>query len=139
MWRFLLLLFLASSCCNRTVSGLRQGYWKEKDSISGALYVSKGRYRNDFQKGKWRYKKDGKLVKKESYKGEDCHVMLYDEAGNKIREGYTKLILADSLAHWFYHGPWKNYDRNGNLISTDLYHEGALLEPMDSLPLTNPN
>lgn len=118
---------LLASCSNRTVSGLKQGYWKQKDTVNGIVYESKGRYKKGLPVGKWIYKSDGKLTKKERYKGEDCYVELYGSTQKLERAGNAKLAVEGNDLHWYYVGDWITYDVFGKPIFIDTYYRGELV------------
>ncbi len=121
-----LILFL-TSCSNRTVAGVKQGFWKQKDTLNGIAYESKGRYRDGLPKGKWVYKTNGKLSKKEKYKGEDCFVQFFGTTGKLERSGNAKLAVEGKDLHWFYFGDWLTYDVFGRVIFVDTYYRGELV------------
>lgn len=111
---------------NKIIDGKRQGRWIEKDTLNGQLYLAKGRYKDDFQCGTWKYRAGRQLVKKEKYKGADCHTWFYHKNGKVMREGFTKLIINDSILHWYYTGDWIEFDTLGKPIEIDTYKLGEL-------------
>lgn len=128
LFAFFFAFLLVTSCGqNRTVDGKRQGRWTNVDTINGVLHISKGRYKDDFERGTWKYRVGNKLVKKEKYKGIDCHTWIYHDNGQVMREGYTQLIHTGQLLHWYYTGDWTEFDTLGKPIEVDTYHLGELI------------
>ncbi|MBD3582031.1 hypothetical protein [Flavobacterium selenitireducens] len=129
MKRFLVIssAFVLISCSNRTVGGLKQGYWKQTDTLNGVTYQSKGRYKNGLPVGKWKYKTNGKLTKKEKYKGEDCYVEFFGSTEKLERAGNAKFVREGNDLHWYYVGDWITYDIFGNPIYVDTYYRGELV------------
>lgn len=132
----ILLVFalLLTSCSNRTVNGLRQGYWKETDTINGVVHTSQGRYRDGLPVRTWKYKADGKLVKREKYKGEDCFVEHLDINRKVTRSGMAKLSAGGNNLHWYYTGDWTTFDLFGRPIFVDTYYRGELVGEKEIIP-----
>lgn len=124
---FLCAILVFASCSNRTVAGLKQGFWKQTDTVNGITYQSKGRYKKGLPVGKWKYFTNGKLTKKEKYKGEDCYVEFYGTTKKLERAGNAKLVLEGKDLHWYYVGDWITYDVFGNAIYVDTYYRGELV------------
>lgn len=124
---FLIALLFLTSCSNRTVNGVRQGYWKETDTVNGIPHVSKGRYRDGMPVKTWKYFANGKLVKKEQYNGDDCLVSLYGPDKTLELTLMAKLVREENTLHWFYVSDWTTYDVFGNTIYIDTYYRGELV------------
>ena len=115
------------------VNGKRHGFWKERDTIDNIIYISKGRYNQNYQTGTWTYIAENKRYKKEKYKGNSCYTIIYDEIGRLKRDGQTKLDTTASLLHWYYSGDWTTYDSVGKPIWIDTYYKGELVGERDLL------
>ena len=138
-------LILTSCQINRTVKGHKHGRWVhtsdivKKDfklltklgySLPQGLnegYYYKGRYRQGSEVGTWRYYMNGKLVRKEKYRGAIAYVRFYNSNGKIDCEGKTFLDSSDKLIHWYFTGFWKCYDENGSLVVTRNYEKGEMV------------
>lgn len=105
---------------NQTVNNFPEGKWITTDTLD-FIYTTKGKYRKGIEVGIWKSFNNGKLVKKEKFKKNLCKTTFYFPNGKKQKQGYTKLVLEDSLLHWFYFGKWSFYNRNGKLDSIKNY------------------
>ena len=112
---------------NQTIAKKREGLWIEKYSLDSAHYKSIGKYKNDDPIKKWRYYLDGKIIKREKYKGNTCSTRFYHENGKLQSEGKTRLDTSAKYAHWFYTGNWNFYDDKGKLLVVRKYDDGELL------------
>lgn len=116
----LISLVSCKSRINQTVNNLPEGKWITTD-ILDFIYTTKGKFRKGIEVGTWKSFKNGKLVKKEKYKKNLCKTTFYFPNGEKQKQGYTKLVMEDSLLHWFYFGKWHFYNQNGKLDSIKNY------------------
>ncbi|RZJ66764.1 MAG: hypothetical protein EOO50_08720 [Flavobacterium sp.] len=126
---FIALAFL--SCSNRFSNGKRQGFWKERDTVNGIVYIAKGRYNKNYQTGTWIYIAENKRYKKEKYQGTVCHTFIYGEDEKLKREGYTRLDTTATLIHWYYSGDWTTFDSIGKPIWIDTYYKGEIVGEKD--------
>lgn len=127
---FLAISMMLISCrTNRVIDGKRVGLWIEHDTIEGSVYTSRGRYKNDFEVGKWRHFKNKTVVKTEKYHDSICLTTHYHANGNVRLQGKTKLQERENELHWFYFGPWNEYDSVGNLLETTVYENGLQVDP----------
>ncbi|MBF4519150.1 hypothetical protein IRZ71_22580 [Flavobacterium sp. ANB] len=113
-------LFGCRTPINRVINDKREGYWMTVDTLDH-IYVTQGRYQNDFEKGTWKHFYNGKLVRKERYKNNICKTKYYYPNGNLMKKGSTKLEINNSEMHWFYFGEWRYYKENGKLDSIKNY------------------
>lgn len=143
----LLLMAVVCSCrINRVVNDERQGKWiYTTDVVASEIkklgdkgvampqelaiegYYYKGRYRKGKEVGKWKYFMNGKLVRKEKYRGAMALVRFFHPNGKVESEGKTYFDTSASSAHWYYDGEWKFFSDNGQLLSTRVYKEGELI------------
>jgi hypothetical protein len=127
----LICIFSLFSCktksINQTVERKREGLWTEKYSHDSAHYRSVGKYKNDNPIKRWRYYLDGKIIKREKYKGNICYTKFYHENGKIRAKGATKIEDDKKQLHWYYSGTWKYYDSKSNLTTTRQYHKGDLI------------
>ncbi|MCC9042462.1 hypothetical protein LNQ81_07115 [Myroides sp. M-43] len=125
---FIILLLFTSSCkVNQKIDGEKVGRWVYKNTVEGIEEVHRGRYRKDgFQKGTWRYKKNGKLYKKEVFRDSLAEVTYYYP--NRKIESLGQIVFTkrEKGLHYYYTGVWFVYNRKGDLIEVKHYKEGVL-------------
>lgn len=118
---FILISFLnCKPKINQTVNNLPEGKWITTDTLD-FIYITKGKYHEGSEVGTWKFYNNHKLVKKEKYKNTFCKTRFYYPNGKKQKQGYTKLVVEDSLSHWFYSGKWRFYNQKGKLDSIKNY------------------
>ena len=103
------------------------GKWIEEYTLDTIRYQSIGRYKEGEPVKKWKYYANGKIIKKEIYKKENCKVRFYHPNGALQAKGITKLIEKGKDIHWFYSGQWEYFDTKKDLIITRLYDKGELI------------
>ncbi len=123
----LLLLGCKTKSINQKENKLREGLWVETYSLDSAQYKSVGAYHRGDPIKKWRYYLNGKIIKKEQYKPNNCRTTTYFENGKIQSKGQTKTTTDTIQTHWFYDGEWKFYNEKGKLIGIKKYKEGQLL------------
>jgi antitoxin component YwqK of YwqJK toxin-antitoxin module len=123
----LLLFACKSKPINQTINKKREGIWIEKYSQDSANYKSIGKYYKDDPIKKWRYYLNGKIIKKEKHKKNNCLTKFYHENGKTQSIGTTSLDTSSKYLHWFYKGKWNYYDSKGKLIMTRTYNNGELI------------
>lgn len=117
---------------------MRTGLWISKDNNGEVGFKSRGRYKNDREKGTWKYFYNDTLYQKDKYFGNNARVKFF-HPNQKIRaRGRTELEFNGKLAHWYYTGDWKYFDERGNLLKIVTYRKGdAIAEvPARQLKLT---
>lgn len=125
----LLVVALAVVSCktNQTKNKLREGRWVEHYTQDSAKYKSIGTYRKGDPIKKWRYYLDGKVIKREKYKGTICKTVIYHQNGQIQSKGISKIDTTEKYAHWYYSGKWLYYNENGKLTTIRTYDNGELL------------
>lgn len=122
------LLFLTLGCkTNKMRNKHREGLWIEKYTQDSSHYKSIGKYRKGDPIKKWTYYLNGKIIKKEKYKGNICITTFYHQNGKIQSNGKTKIDTCDKYPHWFYFGDWNYYNEDGKLTSIKKYNNGKLL------------
>lgn len=127
------ILFIFNSCkVNQKINGDKIGRWVFKSVVEGQSEVHKGRYdKNGFQKGTWRYKRNGVLYKKEEIRDSIAHTTYY-YPNHKIESfGKTVLVKNNQDLHYYYTGSWFVYDTKGRLIQVKHYNKGILEHIID--------
>ncbi len=133
---FSLLLFLLLSSnalfaqhkTNHFKNKERQGLWITYHDSAKTKINDIGKYRNGYQKGIWKYYNEkGNLLKKDRYIFRTSFTKLYFTNGKLSSKGKTKLIVSDTLVHYFYYGKWLVYDSLGELVKKQRYETGKLI------------
>ncbi|MDM1413308.1 hypothetical protein HX057_02430 [Myroides odoratimimus] len=124
----LVIIVSFSSCkINQKVEGEKVGRWVFKSTVEGKQEVQRGKYDNEgFQKGTWRYKRDGKLYKKEVIRDSIAHTTFYHPNHKVEAIGKTVLVKTNKGLHYYYTGSWFIYDIKGRLIQVKHYKKGIL-------------
>jgi antitoxin component YwqK of YwqJK toxin-antitoxin module len=112
---------------NQKENKMREGLWVETYALDSAHYKSVGAYHQGDPIKKWRYYLNGKIIKKEQYKPNNCRTTTYFKNGKIQSKGQTKTTADSIQTHWFYDGDWKFYNEKGKLIGIKKYKEGQLL------------
>lgn len=125
-----LILFLQCAV-NKKRDGVKVGKWVYKDTIGGIASKSKGRYdKIGNEKGVWKQFIDGKLYKKEVYKGVVCTTTFYYPNG-KIKEmGLTRTDETQQYITWYYTGDWFYFDEDENLTEVRVFEKGRQIEEL---------
>ncbi|MCG2610039.1 hypothetical protein LZZ90_00795 [Flavobacterium sp. SM15] len=128
----LLLSILFLQCgINKQRNGVKVGKWVYKQTFDGIVCKSKGRYdKNGNEKGVWKQYFNGKLYKKEVYKGVVCTTTFYYPNG-KIKEmGLTRTDETEQYITWYYTGDWFYFDENENLTEVRVFEKGLQIEQL---------
>ncbi|MBL7890190.1 MAG: hypothetical protein JNL24_11585 [Bacteroidia bacterium] len=125
---FLLLCGLKKSdaqSINKYKKKQRHGKWVIPFHNSDTLIDNTGRYRLGVPKGTWRYyDRNARLIKKEKYVFRKIYTTQYHENGKIKRKGKAKIVINDTMIHYFYYGNWNVYDTAGVLIKKQTYKNG---------------
>ncbi|WP_269224056.1 MULTISPECIES: hypothetical protein [Flavobacterium] len=116
---------------NQKVNKKREGLWIEQYSIDSTQYKSVGKYKNDDPIKKWRYYLNGKIIKREKYKGTICKTKTYFENGKIQSKGHTKTTTNNIEIHWFYDGIWNFYNEKGKPTIVKKYNNGELISEVE--------
>jgi antitoxin component YwqK of YwqJK toxin-antitoxin module len=119
-------LLFAQAASNRWKNNERHGKWVTYHDSAETKTDQVGRYRKGIPKGKWRYyDAAGNLVKVEKHRFKKISTRQYHSNGNLLRKGKAKIVLSDSLYHFYYYGTWKVYDAQGKLLKLQEFREGT--------------
>lgn len=103
----------------------RHGKWVIHYHDSDTLIDNTGRYRLGVPKGTWRYyDRKARLIKKEKFVFRKIYTTHYHENGRIKRKGKAKIVINDTMIHYFYYGVWNVYDTSGVLIKKQTYKDG---------------
>lgn len=129
--KFLLLgiLFLIIGCkTNQMKYSQRDGVWIDSYSLDTINNNQNYKSREVYKIGKpirtWKYYKNRKLQRKESYKKDYCKVTFYYDNGKKEKTGKTKFDVTEKISHWYYDGDWQYFNEEGKLIKVIGYEYG---------------
>ena len=112
---------------NKFKNKQRNGYWITYFDDAKTKSQVKGKYKNGKQVGKWyHYTESGKLEKREIYRRKKVKVAYYYPTGEVMRKGNAKLILLDTLYHFYFAGEWKCYNLKGELSKKEYYEMGRI-------------
>lgn len=110
---------------NRYRHSERQGKWIVYQDTTNRVIDNIGRYRKGIPKGTWRYyDADAHLVKIEKHRFRKIYTTQYYSNGAVKRKGKAKIVITDSLIHYFYYGEWLVYDSLGELTKTQIFRNG---------------
>jgi len=128
---YILLCLLLSSVFsysqNKFKNKQKNGYWSIYYDDAKEQMQIRGRYKNGKQVGPWfHYKQNGDLEKKEIYKRKKVKVIYYYPSGKVLRKGNAKLVLQDTLYHFYFIGEWKCYTPNAELSKKEYYEMGRI-------------
>lgn len=68
----------------------------------------------------------------EKYKNGICFTQYFHDNGKVSFEGKSKMVITEKEIHWFYIEDWKFYDEKGNLIGTNIYRDGDLIQTIEN-------
>jgi hypothetical protein len=135
---FFIIIFLTfsifgckSTLINQKTNKKREGLWIEHYEVDSAKYKSIGKYKNDDPIKKWRYYLNGKIIKREKYKGNICRTTTFFENGKIQSKGYTKTTTDSIEIHWFYDGVWNFYNEKGKPTIIKKYNNGELISEVE--------
>ena len=86
--------------------------------------VATGRYKKGGKTGIWKEFLSDRLLSKEKYRKNNCHIIKYHNTGKVQQIGVSKKTVIDSKIEWLPTGKWKFYDSEGVLLGTKIYEKG---------------
>lgn len=126
----LLLLCVSLTSCkiNQTKNGLKTGKWIQNEKFMNTTSITTGRYKKGDKTGTWREFMSDKLLSKEKYKKNSCHIIKYHNTGKIQQIGVSNKALMNSKTEWLPTGQWKFYDSEGVLLGTKIYEKGIPIQ-----------
>ena len=126
---FLGTIFLLSSCfhskINQFKKGQQQGLWIVYKDSTHTHYLSKGKFKNGIQVGKWIYNSpDGTKERTEIYRGKRIKIKHFHPNGKIAVSGKARIVVEQKKLHFYYTGPWYYYLENGALEKTVWFENG---------------
>lgn len=133
VFTFLSLLILLNSCfsgkINQTKNQQQQGLWITYTDSAKTRIVTKGRFRNGEQKGKWIYNTlQGEKDRIEIYRGSRIRIKHYHSNGRLAVKGKGRIVKEDKKLHFYYYGPWYYYTEQGTLQKISYFENGNLVK-----------
>jgi hypothetical protein len=120
----LLCISLTSCKINQTKNGLKTGKWIQTEKFMNTESIATGRYKKGDKTGIWKEFMSDKLLSKEKYKKNSCHIIKYHNTGEIQQIGFSKKTVIDSKIEWLPTGEWTFYDSEGVLLGTKIYEKG---------------
>ena len=124
----LLCISLTSCKINQTKNGLKTGKWIQKEKFMNIESVATGRYKKGDKTGTWKEFMSDRLLSKEKYKKNSCHVIKYHNTGKIQQIGFLKKHVIESKIEWLPTGEWTFYDSEGVLLGTKIYEKGLPIQ-----------
>lgn len=121
-------LSLTSCKINQTKNGLKTGKWIQTEKFMNIESVATGRYKKGEKIGTWKEFMNDRLLSKEKYKKNSCHVIKYHNTGKIQQIGFSKKEVIESKIEWLPTGEWIFYDSEGVLLGTKIYEKGIPIQ-----------
>ena len=125
---FLIGISLTSCKINQTKNGLKTGKWIQTEKFMNTESIATGRYKKGDKIGTWKEFMSDRLLSKEKYKKNSCHVIKYHNTGKIQQIGFSNKDIINSKTEWLPTGEWKFYDSEGILLGTKIYEKGIPIE-----------
>ena len=119
---------LTSCKINQTKNGLKTGKWIQTENFMNIESVATGRYKKGEKIGTWKEFMNDRLLSKEKYKKNSCHVIKYHNTGKIQQIGFSKKVIIESKIEWLPTGKWTFYDSEGVLLGTKIYEKGIPIQ-----------
>jgi len=133
VFTFLGLLLLLNSCFSGKINQVNKnkqhhGLWITYTDSTKTKIVTKGRFRNDEQKGKWIYNTlQGEKDRVEIYRGSKIKIKHYHTNGQLAVKGKGRVVKENRKLHFYYYGPWYYYTEDGKLQKISYFEKGNLI------------
>ena len=121
-------LSLTSCKINQTKNGLKTGKWIQTEKFMNIESVATGRYKKGEKIGTWKEFMNDRLLSKEKYKKNSCHLIKYHNTGKIQQIGFSKKEVIESKIEWLPTGEWIFYDSEGVLLGTKIYEKGIPIQ-----------
>ena len=119
---------LVSCKVNQTKKGLKTGKWIQNVNFMNIQSSEIGRYKKGNKVGTWKQFMSNKLLSKEKYKKNSCHIIKYHNTGKIQQIGVSNKVIIGAKTEWPPTGEWKFYDSEGILLGTKIYEKGLPIE-----------
>lgn len=125
---FLLCMSLTSCKINQTKNELKTGKWIQPEKFMNTESIATGKYRKGDKTGTWKEFISDRLLSKEKYKRNSCHIIKYHNTGKIQQIGVSHKAIINSKTEWLPTGEWKFYDSEGILLGTKIYEKGIPIQ-----------
>lgn len=107
------------------VHGARQGPWRTYYDSADTRLATRGHYRHDQPRGRWRYYlPSGGLDHTEHYRRRDISLRYYYPNGRPARQGQARVVVGADSVRYYWWGLWQVYDSTGRPSRWELYDGG---------------
>jgi hypothetical protein len=119
------LVLLCSCKINQLKKGQEHGLWIYYKDSTHTTFLTKGKFRNGIQVGKWIYNStDGIKERTEIYRGKRIKIKHFHSNGRTAVKGKARIVVEQKKLHFYYTGPWYYYLENGDLEKTAWFENG---------------
>ena len=126
----LLCISLTSCKINQTKNGLKTGKWIQTEKFMNTESITTGRYKKGNKKGMWKEFLSDRVLSKEKYRKNNCHIIKYHNTGKIQQIGVSNKAIVNSKIEWLPTGEWTFYDSEGVLLGTKIYEKGIPIQEM---------
>lgn len=140
---FLLIVLSSLSSCrvfkkNGYKNKQQHGYWITYTDNSKKTVLTRGRFNNGVQVGKWIYNDfKGNKERVEIYRGKKMKITHFHPNGKIALKGKAKIVNDSAKLHFYYYGPWYFYNERGSLQKISYFENGNLISEDIKLPSIN--
>lgn len=139
---FLGVVFLILPACrpklNQLKNGQQHGMWIVYKDSTHTTYLTKGKFKNGIQVGKWIYNSpDGIKERTEIYHGKRIKIKHFHPNGKTQVKGKARIVVEQKKLHFYYQGPWYYYLENGDLEKTVWFENGQKVKEVYKIKTGN--
>ncbi len=126
---FLGIIFIFLSACHPKLNQIKNqqqhGLWIVYTDSTKTAFLTKGRFRNGIQVGKWIYNSPSGIKERtEIYHGKKIKTKHFHPNGKTAVKGKARIVVEQKKLHFYYTGPWYYYLENGDLEKTVWFENG---------------
>lgn len=138
----ILLILMGLSCCSAPRGPIgfwsrnrlnnrkeRQGPWVTYFDSARTYLLSRGHYRHDLPRGRWRYyDAHGRVYQADHYLSySELRIRLYHPNGKLKARGQARIDTSATEIHYYWQGRWQVFDSTGQASGWELYDRGRRL------------
>ena len=110
---------------NQIKNQQQHGLWIVYTDSTHKAFITKGRFKNGVQVGKWIYNSPkGVKERVEIYRGKKIKIKHFHINGKTAVRGMARIVIEQKKLHFYYTGPWHYYLENGHLEKTVWFENG---------------
>src|SRR4051812_34287950 len=126
---FLGIVLLFLQACHPKINQVKNqqqyGLWIVYTDSSKTKILTKGKFRNGTQVGKWTYNSStGIKERTEIYRGKRIKIRHFYPNGKTSVKGKARIVVEERKIHFYYTGPWYYYSENGVPEKTAWFENG---------------